>query len=105
MGCEKRPGWLEPLLLSPDQASHSQAVEVGPLERAPESGTALTERRCVFSFGDIHCLQQSVLTEAVDRLREECVSDLLQLSLIDSIERRAVPADEGHADDHPCGLV
>lgn len=100
MGCEKRPGWLEPLPLSPDQAPHPQAVEVGPLKRTPESGAALADLSRVLSLGTVDRPQQPILTVAGERLVEQPAPDLLKLNLVDGVEQCAIPADEGHADDH-----
>lgn len=86
--------------LIPDQARHSQAVEVGALERTPESGATLADLSHVLSLGTVDRPQQPILTVAGERLVEQPAPDLLKLSLVGGVERRAVPADERHADDH-----
>jgi hypothetical protein len=86
--------------LIPDQARHSQAVEVGALERTPGSGATLADLSRVLSLGTVDRPQRPILTVAGGHLVEQLAPDLLKLSLVGGVERRAVPADEGHADDH-----
>jgi hypothetical protein len=74
---EEQSGLTELLPLSPDQAWHSQAVEVSALERTPESGAALANLSRVLRLGCLHRSQQLILAVAGKRLLKQPGPNLL----------------------------